>query len=362
MDTTEFRDLLYKTEVRSDLPLQELAAQIEPLYSYIMRNMPESLFRYRKCDERSIDAFYRDHVWVSSARSMNDGFDARMFFDKNAIRKWKDQLISEETKSGLRSYFTPGSNLPVNAALFPGIEQIFNDVCASEEQRDRYIAFYSDFLNTDVESVIDSIAEITQQSMKFCCLSETINSSAMWGLYSNNETGFALAYDCRDLGSAVPAEKGLQRTCSCFPIIYGNTRYQVPTEYIVYLLTYRLTNATLIWSNYAAIVPGTTQMVLSALACPDNLVPTKIALHKSNEWKQEAEWRLFCSSADDQEFQKAEHARFTLKPRALYLGRRISPIFEKILTDIAKEKGIPVYKMSLDDDAITYNLIPKQVL
>jgi hypothetical protein len=50
-----------------------------------------------------------------------------------------------------------------------------------------------------------------------------------------------------------------------------------------------------------------------------------------------------------------------LKPSALYLGRRISSIYEKILSDIAKEKGLPIYKMSLDDDSISYDLIPEQV-
>ena len=114
-------------------------------------------------------------------------------------------------------------------------------------------------------------------------------------------------------------------------------------------------------SGYANYNPYAAQAILSSLPCPDNLISTKIALHKSNEWKHEAEWRLFCSSSDDQDFQNGAHGHFTLKPSALYLGRRISSIYEKILSDIAKEKGLPIYKLSLDDDSISYDLIPEQV-
>lgn len=170
-----------------------------------------------------------------------------------------------------------------------------------------------------------------------------------------------MAYNCRDLYSSVPLENGRKRLCTCLPIIYGNSRFQVPAEYIIYMLTYRLMNTTLLMSGYANYNPYAAQAILSSLPCPDNLISTKIALHKSNEWKHEAEWRLFCSSSDDQDFQNGAHGHFTLKPSALYLGRRISSIYEKILSDIAKEKGLPIYKLSLDDDSISYDLIPEQV-
>lgn len=363
MDITEFEKILNETIVRSDIPLQEQATECEALYWYAQKNMPEKLYRYRRCDERSIDAFYHDHVWVSTATSMNDGFDARLYFDRKGCLSWRDTLISETAKDEIKELFSPSSKLPEEIASFPGMEQYFEAVVASTpEQLEQLINFYTDFIKNDTEGAINVIAEATQKSLKFCCLSERINSSAMWGLYAKDESGFALAYDCRELHSSVPLENGRKRTCTCLPIIYGSTRYQVPTEYIVYLFKHRLMSTTLINSGYSNYNPYATQMILRSLPCPDILIPTKIALHKSNEWKQELEWRLFCSSDNDQEFQNAAHGFFTMKPVALYLGRRISSIYEKILTDIADEKGLPVYKMSLDDDSISYELIPRQIV
>lgn len=88
MDITDFKRILDETVVPSNLSFQEQAEKIENLYGCAKSMMPKSLFRYRKCDERSIDAFYNDRVWVSSADCMNDGFDARMYFDKNSILEW----------------------------------------------------------------------------------------------------------------------------------------------------------------------------------------------------------------------------------------------------------------------------------
>lgn len=70
MDTSEFARILDDTVIRSDAPFQEQVSQNEKLYGYAQNIMPEKLFRYRKCNERSIDAFYRDQVGVSSSISM----------------------------------------------------------------------------------------------------------------------------------------------------------------------------------------------------------------------------------------------------------------------------------------------------
>ena len=262
-----------------------------------------------------------------------------------------------------KEFFSSGNSLPEGIASFPGMVQFYESIVESTpEQLDQLISFYTSFIGSDISGIVNAIAEVTQKSMKFCCLSERIDSSAMWGLYAKDESGFALGYDCRDLYSAVPLENGKKRTCTCLPIIYGTTRYQVPTEYIVYLSRFRLMRTALVMSGYANFNPDATEVILRSLPCPDILIPTKIALHKSDEWKQETEWRLFCSSNDDPDFQSAAHGCFTMKASALYLGRRISSIYEKILIDIAREKAIPVYKMSLDDDSISYDLIPQQVL
>ena len=97
-------------------------------------------------------------------------------------------------------------------------------------------------------------------------------------------------------------------------------------------------------------------MILSSGIYPDISVVTKVSLHKSDEWEREAEWRLFCTSSNDYEFQTSKHSYCIKKPTALFLGRRISDINEKILRSIADSKSIPVHKMKLDDGSPSYDL------
>ena len=85
MDAAYFKEILYKTEISSNSPILEQANKHECLYGYAQQNMPELLFRFRKCDERSLDAFYKDQIWVSTAIGMNDGYDARLCFNKQEI-------------------------------------------------------------------------------------------------------------------------------------------------------------------------------------------------------------------------------------------------------------------------------------
>lgn len=44
------------------------------------------------------------------------------------------------------------------------------------------------------------------------------------------------------------------------------------------------------------------------------------------------------------------------KPSAIYLGRNISDINQKIFVDIAKEKDVPVYRMYIYDRSRKYSL------
>lgn len=360
MGITEFKRILEETAVPSNLPRQEQEEKIEKLYKCAKSMMPSSLFRYRKCDERSLDAFYNDRVWVSSADCMNDGFDTRMFFDKKGILEWGAWFLNPSNQEHAIEKLNEDKETPLGMHLFPGMEQMFHAFLeATDEEKKGILTWFGKKVNEEISYSANILADISQQTSKFCCLSKRIDSASMWGLYANNETGFALAYDCRDLVASVPPENGYQRICNCLPIIYSESRYQVSTEYIQFLLGYRLMSKALGSSGFTMQRPDVTHAVLNGFVCPDLLVPMKTALHKSPEWEREEEWRLFCSSNDDPRFQNAQHASFTLKPTGLYLGRRISSIYEKILVGIAREKSIPIYKMHLDDDAASYKLFAK---
>lgn len=356
MDTSEFAKLLYETRVPSSLSAEEKQKKYEPVLHCISEKTPERLYRYRHCDTRSFEAFHNNQVWVSTAESMNDGFDARLFFDKEEITQWLEQELPKTAKA---SFSRLMESVPKGAEMLPGMEQVYAAVKNTPENvLSDAIEGVLKMIMDDSLSALSILASIAQQTIKFCCLSEVIDSAVMWGLYAGDESGFTLAYDFKTNGLSVPAVKGKSRNCTLFPIIYGDERFKVPTEYIQYLLTYRIWQIALINSGYANYMPAVANAKLQSLVCPDMFMATKIALHKSREWEREAEWRLFCTSNDDMEFQNAKHGYIIKKPVAVYLGRRISPVYERLLKELAKDKNIPVYKMQLDDKSPTYKLHP----
>ena len=149
------------------------------------------------------------------------------------------------------------------------------------------------------------------------------------------------------------------RQCNLYPIIYSDKRFQVSDDYVQYMFICSALNYAS--NNHPdAVYKQIVQEVVKQQVCPDLMMATKIALHKSDEWAREAEWRLFCTS-NDADFQNAKHGYCIKKPTALYLGRRISEINEKVLILIAKEKYIPVYKMQLDDASPSYKMLAEAI-
>ena len=94
--------------------------------------------------------------------------------------------------------------------------------------------------------------------------------------------------------------------------------------------------------------------------CPDLFMLTKAMLHKAAAWDHEREWRMSFSCVSN-EMNQQEHPWARKRSSAVYLGRNISPIHEKILRHLAVEKGIPIYKMTIPENEVSYNLRPIQI-
>ncbi len=91
------------------------------------------------------------------------------------------------------------------------------------------------------------------------------------------------------------------------------------------------------------------------MPCPDEFMVTKLAIKKSNDWKPEKEWRMFYTT-NDMVLAKEQYSCVVHKPSAVYIGRKMSSIHQKIIVDMAAEKDIPVFKMDINDDSKAYRL------
>lgn len=367
MNTETFQRMLYSTVLPSNVPSGN--QNYEELMAYVRSIIPQKLFRFRRCKERHFDDFYNDKFGVATGIHMNDGFDTRLFFDRAAAEKWIETLLNTLTDSkiveslkGLSPIPNPSGSVDrkINDVIraIPGMSTEFIVSKMKEVQKQ---------LQTNLETTTQLLAEATQRTVQFASLCASVKSATMWGQYAADETGFALEYDFT-AGAENICQSCPKRVDTCqfdkyyrvFPIIYGTERYRVSNAFIQYLLMGQV---------FAAAAENTVDLDLKTffasysqtVPCPDLLEPTKIALHKSLDWSYEEEWRVFFS-LDFPYPRDIQYDHFYKKPTALYLGRRISPTDRKFLLDIAKEKGLPVYQMTLNDSSASYELIDKQVI
>jgi hypothetical protein len=175
----------------------------------------------------------------------------------------------------------------------------------------------------------------------------------MWGHYTDDATGFAVEYEfgkeCNLIFKAGNDDR-YNIGCNLFPILYGNQRMDA-TEYAKYLFQISIL-------NQLALVRGiqlTQQWLSMVVPCPDSFMVTKLAIKKSNDWKPEKEWRMFFTS-NNMAIASEKYSAVKMRPSAVYMGRKISPINQKIVMDIAREKAIPVYKMDINENSNTYKL------
>ena len=204
--------------------------------------------------------------------------------------------------------------------------------------------------NLDVE--LKNTTEQVQQKTKFACFTQKIYSDMMWGQYSSNATGFALEYEFDGENIITYLVNNTQNRiwANLFPVIYDNKRFDT-TAYAAYLFQIKILSAVAksvgfmydpAWIN--AVVP-----------CPDEFMATKLAIKKSTDWKAEKEWRMFYTTSNMM-LAREKFSYIIQKPSGVYLGRKISKINKKIIVDIAKEKGIPVYKMDFNEKSRNYKL------
>lgn len=338
-----FKDLLEQVVIPETLTLVEREPILKTIVEYVHRIIPSKLFRYRECSEMQFDAFYHDNIYASTADKFNDPYDCLLRFDKKFIFDSIHQSASKEHIIQLRDYLKSGNDMPEQFRLLYGDDrsQQLKEVLlnASEQDLDNYEASFNlsrEVFDSNIEAVLNNAVLYFKQQAHVACFSETIKSVTMWSHYAKSHTGFALEYDLRniDLKCDSCAEK---QNCpnriihNLYPVIYTRRRYDATNFVDCYL-----------GRNF-----GMSTKV------DDILFFNKAALYKSPQWSYEKEWRLFLDKKDSYGM---PCLIAQIRPTAIYYGNNISPINKKILSDIAKEKGLKEYQMYIDLQSESYSM------
>ncbi|MDD4847515.1 MAG: DUF2971 domain-containing protein [Bacteroidales bacterium] len=338
----EFQKILNSVVIPEGLSSSEIQEKIKPVDQFIWTHMPAKLFKYRECSERNIDAFNKDTLYAVTADMFNDPFDTLYSYNQKYIIDSIKFGATREFISGMQQRVNSGQPIPEEIVKFYGDKAV-----------DHFVALIMQITEKEMDSFnieqkhIDAIISILQivnfvKTFGITCFSEDIQSVIMWSHYANSHEGFALEYDLRGFPLIKKTNDNLNNDCkqsiyaNTYPIIYDSKRFDATTTALFSLC----------------------KTLNIDVKNPDTTCFLKSTLHKSYQWSYEKEWRLLVCK-DDCDY--SAPIPFSVHPKAIYYGNKISQINKKRLHLIAIEKGIKEYDMCIDYYSNRFYMKPKYI-
>ena len=263
---------------------------------------PKYLYKFKSCSKHAFDNLVNDELYLNIVSQFNDPTESMAYVDPELLL-----------------------NL---AAEINILDQSVNE----DNNFDKYHMLQKlDLMNDALEYIC-----YLRDRLKIACLSEVFDSTLMWSHYADCHKGFAIRYRIDDFKIIECSKCTKREICwrpdnMLYPVIYKNKRF----------------NATLIALSKAIIL---RDGMLKEIGWTEEELPIPIlsVLQKEIAWKYEKEWRIICKNFNNETIK--------IKPDALYLGEDISCENAIKLSRIAKKKGIPLYKMSIDYYSPEFNL------
>lgn len=337
MDREEFANRLYSIVIPEGTAPEDIQTLTRPVWEAIREMMPKSLFRFRTCNDLSVDAFRNDVIYAVTADKFNDPYDTLVRYDLEGIKKWVNTVMNTEALGQMKTWFAQGWDLPkevkhilpkemsdVLKVALSSIDDISDYEERIEETRKRIIS--------QIEQYFPILSETSKRYSAIACFSESVESVLMWSHYANSHKGFALEYDFR------PTLEQPIKNVGLFPVVYSEERFDI-SDYIA-------------WA-FLRIIGFPAKM-------PDISASIKNALWKSDIWAYEKEWRMIDSTPREITDERASTIHY--KPVAIYYGRHMSGDDKKKLHEVAKEKGIKEFEVYLDYSSLKFEMLYREYI
>ena len=323
MNRLEFAKILNSIIVAQGTSFEEINSKVRPINEAVSQMMPKSLFRFRACNDLSMDAFEKDIIYAVTADKYNDPYDTLVKCDIEGIKAFLRQVLSVETLVNLKAYMAQGNSMPEEIVHSnPNVlwDQIrdnlleIEDVSILEEKIEETLQQVS----TSIDILLPIIAESAKRFSTYACFCESVDNMLMWSHYADSHRGFALEYDFRQtLSSPI-------KNTVLLPVVYSEDRLDV-SAFMMWAF---------LWVN------GTH------VSNPDTMAHIKVALNKSISWAYEKEWRMINALPHNPFDQTATAIEY--KPIAIYYGSKMPLDVKMRLHEIANRKGVLEYSMAID--------------
>lgn len=266
--------------------------------------LPEKLYKYCSFDKNkhNINNFKGEKIYFSHVDEFNDPFEFTFQNYKNF-----DEFIE---------------NLPETESKQKYAIRLRNNRhrMSQEEKNILYSNFASDLKNLNMELI------------RVCCLSSLNDNILMWSHYAQDHTGFCLEFDFKFKNNNLKE--------IIYPVAYFD---EMPSI---------LKNPSLCPNNCNQCEPVQYK---------------KSWITKNSQWEYEKEWRILFTNEElsktptekEDCFINFEYKLPENSITKVYLGCKINEENEKTITEIAKEKKIPIYRKVMSPDK--FELIDKQI-
>ena len=329
MTDQEYKAMIQSIVIPDGLPIEEKQERYQPLREYLQSNTPPQVYRFRKCTDRSMSELDQCIISFTHGDKMNDDFDGMLYFDRDKILAnirsvFENGRFETLVQCIQQANFPPLMQNKLPVSMLTALQQSAQQI--STEQLDSFSQKLYEFFVNQLDISSNGFRSIIQKNIPFACFSEAISSPAMWGYYADSGKGFALGYDFRNQNytacdtCAVRGQCSFDKRCILAPVIYDDERIDA-TELAEWAFKSKL--------YYEFGMSEFFGESAKNIVCLDSFMQNKVLLHKATDWKHEREWRLIFSNRTPKNMQQ-DHPSAKKKPVALYLGRNISKINEKL--------------------------------
>lgn len=278
-------------------------------------NLPRLLYRYRWPEDYSIDELENDSVFVAQPSGQNDLLDSICMLSSSdvfrAIQRAQFMQIIQKTDLATQLSHDQQQHCAQSEDPFKAMQEVLISNAAFEQRAGitKMCDAIRKIIEEQFEKQVGALRQLPHHHLRISCFTTDCQSTSMWDRYASKHTGLCIGYDF----SLLPSDELRRRWL--YPVVYRD----VPFDLTPFVLAH---------IERAAISP---------------LWPIFAGIHKSADWSNENEWRLIMPP----EVVPTPRLEFLLKPSAVYLGARMEPNKQQRAEEIARRRGISVFKMEV---------------